>query len=121
MTAPVWPVSFPQQVEVDSYQETAPEGAVRTDMDSGQPKVRPRFTKVPHIFQMAVAPLTATNVTDLDTFYETTCAMGTIDFTWVHPRTAAAATFRWMKRHTVVPADNSPISFIASLQLMIIP
>lgn len=90
----VWPVTLPEYVLENGYNEQFPKDTVETEMETGAPKVRRRFTKVFRKFQCAMM-MTAAQAATFEGFYYTTCNSGTDSFDWVHPRTRAAMTLRF--------------------------
>lgn len=90
----VWPPSLPQRLLLDGYGDTADSGSIRTDMDAGPAFVRQRFTAVSTQVAGSLV-LTRAQTQTLDTFFHQTLQEGSQPFTWVHPRTGAAATMRF--------------------------
>jgi hypothetical protein len=112
-----WPSTLPQQMDQEGYSETPPKLGIRTTMDSGPAKTRKRFSSGVRPISGSM-PLTAAETEILDDFYLNTLQGGTLTFTWVHPRTGAAATFRFTKE----PSYSSyGASFKTSLDLEIMP
>jgi hypothetical protein len=68
-------------------------------MDVGPAKLRPRYTSEVVAFDMTLV-LTTAQVTTLENFYTAALAFGSLSFTWIHPRTLAAATIRFVSRPT---------------------
>lgn len=93
---PTWPTTgnFPQNVQYAGYQEDTPLSTIRTSMDIGPQKIRQRFTAAVRPFKVTLS-LTTAQVATLDAFFLTTCSGGALSFTWNHPRTGAAGTFRF--------------------------
>lgn len=91
---PVWPTQLPTYVLESGYSEALPRNTVESEMESGLPKVRRRFTKVFRKFQVTMI-LNVSQAAVFETFYLTTCASGAIAFDWVHPRTRAAMSMRF--------------------------
>lgn len=91
---PAWPATLPQFVLESGYQEQLQDQVVETQMESGPVKVRRRFTKQVRTFQCQML-MTAAQHVIFESFWQTDCLGGSISFTWVHPRTRAAATFRF--------------------------
>ena len=112
-----WPGTLPDYVLRDGYDESAQDGNIRTPMEQGPAKVRRRFTAIVRNVN-AVVSLTTAQTVILDSFYDTDLAFGSLPFTWVHPRTQATVSFRFVKRHTFKP-DGS--QWLAALQLEILP
>ena len=90
-----WPSGLPQEVAGDNYVEAVPNNAIRSLTEVGPAKVRKRSTSAVRPFVVMV-PMSEADIDTLDTFFVTTLSDGTIPFTWTHPRTGAAATFRFI-------------------------
>ncbi len=112
-----WPGTLPQEMLQDGYQETAPSATIRSNMDVGPAKVRRRTSAATRMISGAIF-LTMAQVEILDAFYINDCAQGSISFTWVHPRTRIAVSFRFVKPPVYQP-DGS--NFTSSLELEILP
>ncbi len=119
MTTPTWPVGLPQLVAVDGYGETPPDTTLRTAMGAGPAKVRRRTTA--GIRPLSVhLDLDAAQVETLDTFYLETLQGGALAFDWVHPRTQAVATLRFVRPPAYRP-QGSDASWRAAVQLEVLP
>lgn len=94
MTTPAWPATLPQFVLESGYGEALPDVTIESQVDGGAPKRRRRFTTAWRPIDCAIE-CDATQAATFETFWGATCASGSLDFTWVHPRTRTAATFRW--------------------------
>lgn len=95
-----WPLTLPTAPEGSGYQEVSPTTTIRTPMESGPPKVRQRVTAGVRPFTMSWL-LTKAQVATLDTFYVTTLKGGSLSFDGLaHPRTQAAAVFRFVDQPT---------------------
>lgn len=95
-----WPATLPQHPLVENYSETLAKTVLRTDMDAGPAKVRRRFTAAALPFKMSMI-LDDTDMATFDTFFTTTTAGGATAFDWVHPRTDASGSFRFIGQPTV--------------------
>jgi hypothetical protein len=103
----VWPASLPQAPNADGYAEHAPKTIIRTEMEAGPPKMRRRFTAGIRPFEMKIA-MTKSETQVLDAFFVTTLVGGSLAFDWIHPRTGAAASFRFVKPPTYsAKSDNA--------------
>ena len=113
----VWPVTLPQFVSVEGFQETPPDLLLRTQMDAGPPKVRRRFTAGVRGFKATVR-LTQAQVQVLDAFFVGTLAGGALSFDWTHPRTGVNSSFRMSR-----PAYSSEggDSWVAGFELELLP
>ena len=122
MTTPAWPFSDDYMISPVGYKEGVyAEPTVRSSVDSGPPKMRPRFTAVAITITGQIEVLTSDDVDTLMTFHDTTLAFGSLPFTWVHPRTGAGATMQFVKRPETSTSGNSPTVFTATLNLIILP
>ena len=114
-----WPATLPAFVSKDSLDEAFPDMTIRTGMDVGPPKMRRRTTAAVRPIACSQV-LTAAQVADLDAFYSSTLAGGSLAFTWVHPRTRAAATLRFTAPPRVSSRPNSN-RYVAAYQLEVLP
>jgi hypothetical protein len=116
----VWPPTLPQSPMIEGYTESAPEGLLRTQMETGPAKLRRRYTSAPRRFMLRVA-LTKAQVETLDSFFVNTCALGALDFDWTHPRTGSAVTYRWVSKPGYRPDAGDPNTWYADLDLEVMP
>jgi hypothetical protein len=114
-----WPPGLPQLVAVEGYDEAPPDLTVRTQMDAGPAKVRRRFTAGVRALSLQL-DLDSAQVETLDVFFDATLQGGALAFDWVHPRTQAAATLRFV-RPPVYRPGASDAAWQAVLQLEILP
>lgn len=112
----VWPVSLPASPLLDSFSETAPLTAIRTEMDQGPAKLRQRTTAGPRNLRMAFL-MTAAQVQTVDDFYTDTLKGGALAFDFAHPRTAEVLSMRFLGAPTYTPAGSGyfRISFEAEI------
>ncbi len=87
-----WPVSLPDAFLVDGYQEQSPDNVISFETDTGPAKIRKRSTANPRQISGSIFPLTKTQVTTLDTFYQDNAA---IPFTFDGDRIGTLADFRF--------------------------
>ena len=90
----IWPASLPPQMLIADYQEQLPSNVIRTAMDTGPPKMRPRFTAAVRPLRGAVI-LTLAQRAVFENFYLVVLS-GVLPFDWIHPVTQQAATFRFV-------------------------
>jgi len=95
-----WPSTLPQEFHQQGFSLDFPEGAIRTDMDTGKPFQRKRFSAAvqPVRGQMWLSP---SQYDDLIEFWDNTLGMGALDFDWVHPITGNPVKMRFV-------ADSPP-------------
>ena len=91
---PTFPTSLPQFVQEGGYSEQIQDQTIESQMDTGPAKIRRRFTKSLRRFSMQLM-LTQAQVSTFEAFWQDDCKGGSLPFTWVHPRTRAAATMRF--------------------------
>lgn len=99
MAAIDWPNNIPDKPLVDSFAETPPRDVVRTQMDAGPAKMRPRSTSGVRNLNVTFM-MNETELSNLDTFYETTTSQGTARFDFSHPRTGTTVEMRFVERPT---------------------
>jgi hypothetical protein len=123
MPNPVWPASLPQDVLVDGYEHLWGDGsgALRTPMETGAAKQRPRYTATPRPFK-ALTEVDRTQLEALRAFWCDTLGRGALPFDWVYPPTQATATFRFVADQ---PPRDRPLPgaqlFEVSMELEIMP
>ena len=96
MPDPTWPGTLPALVNVAGFGESPPDQAVETPTDAGPGKSRRRQTGTQRPIKCSIR-CTLAQVEIFDAFWLTTLAAGTLNFTWVSPRTQAAKTLRFKK------------------------
>lgn len=118
MPNPEWPATLPPLTELDGYTESPPKNLLRTQMDAGPAKVRRRFTA--GVRQISGKLLMHKDqVAALDSFHQNDLASGALKFDSLHPRTGAAATFRFAAEPAF--AARSGLYYDVTLQLEILP
>jgi len=95
MANPARPATLPQDVFVESYDETFPDMVLRSQMDAGPAKQRRRFTAAVRPLAVVVG-LTRAQCDTFDVFYNVTLGGGAISFDWIHPRTQLTVTLRFI-------------------------
>lgn len=115
----VWPGTLPVIPLVAGYKESPPDVLIRTQMDAGPARVRPRYTAGvrPIIGEIVCTP---TQVATLDTFYVTTLLQGSLPFDWISGRTGATVAYRFVKPPTYQP-DGSKELWLVKLELEMMP
>jgi hypothetical protein len=99
MSIPSWPVTLPQKLTIDDFQQTLPDVLIKTDMDAGPPKVRRRFTAgiasvEGHIY------VTSAQLETLIDFYNLSLLGGSLRFAWLDPTFQEYAEMRFTKPPT---------------------
>lgn len=117
MTILPWPSSLPQALDSDAYQETPPDLTVSSDTDSGPAKRRRRFSAGVTAIKGSIKPLTKEQAGTLVSFYLDDL-QSVLRFSWVHPRTGAAAEFRFRAPPEI---SSRGATYIAALDLEILP
>lgn len=113
----VWPAGL-QQRQFTGITETRQNAQQRSVMDTGQPKVRKRFTaairnvNIPVVFSMA-------DRATFDTFYITTLGEGVLPFDWTDPvDDSTTVSFRFVKPPTFIKDGGL---YTGTLNLEILP
>ena len=86
MADAVWPASLPRGPKL-GHKETPPRPIIRTQMDVGPAKVRPRSTADVTKFESVTLYFTRSQVATFDAFYQQTLGFGSLSFEFTHPRT----------------------------------
>lgn len=96
MANPGWPSTLPRPLAAQAGYAPLGDNVVSTNMDTGAPKFRRRFTSMPETFT-GVVRLTDAQTATLKTFVETTLKdVGPFD--WIDFRSGAVATYVFRKR-----------------------
>lgn len=117
MTA--WPADLPQKPLADGFAEKAPTLALRTSMDVGPAKVRPRQAAGVTMLTCAFR-LTPAQRASLLAFWQTTLAGGALSYSWAHPVTGAAITCRLVEPPAFEPLARG-LYWRAALTIEILP
>jgi len=112
-----WPSLLPQ-IALDDYQESTEAVTLRSSVDVGPPKLRPRYTAEITRFRFSLI-LSKAQVATLETFYSATVNYGSEPFDWIHQRTKAAASLRFVGRPTYSNAGG--IYWRTELDLEVLP
>lgn len=117
----VWPDFMPEPSFGD-ISVGAPHGAViRTQMDSGPAKQRPRFTAAPRNVGLVFAGLSGVNVAAFEAFYEVTLSMGALDFEMPHPISDVTRRFRFIsdgEPYSISPIGEDAYQVSCNLELL---
>ena len=100
-----WPSSLPQYALADSYQESPRDILVRTPMDAGPEKRRPRYSAKPIDVSFALL-MSSAQIDTFETFFEDTLNWGTDSFDWIHQRTLVAVTYEFASRPSYQPISS---------------
>ena len=116
----LWPTSLQSLVNADTFSEKFANTLIRSDVEQGPPKVRRRFTK--GIRQVTVSIcIDADQYEDLEDFYDTETAGGSLQFLFNHPITGVPTYFRFVDPPDIKPLNGSGIKFTASMNWEILP
>lgn len=118
-----WPLSLPQDILINGYEEQVPNTLIRSSMSHGPAKVRRRTTAGVRMFGAQML-LTKAQVATLDGFIVSTTNGGADAFDWEHPRTGASVSFRFVPLDDTAVARYNAISddlYRAQLKLEILP
>jgi len=117
-----WPVSLPQLVLQDGFQEQPPNTVVGWSPDSGPDKLRRRFTAGPRPLKLNLV-MTWAQVETFDQWFRDTLADGALPFDWVHPRTGLAVTLRFKAGQPPVYTPERPgaVTWLVSASVEVMP
>lgn len=105
MTA--WPGTLPQSLQM-TLTVKRQSGKLRSQMETGPAKQRPRFTATPLQYEGELL-MTGAELAIFRAFYDDDIGQGSGSFTWVDPIDDTPATLRFMDEYEttlVVPHDN---------------
>lgn len=101
MATNVWPVSLPTAMRIRDLNGAFGDGMIRTQMDAGPAKQRPRSTAAPKPYSGSLI-MSGTQLQTLVAFHQTTLSMGSDEFEWKDPLTGSAAMVRFTSTPRVV-------------------
>lgn len=113
-----WPAALPQRPLADGYAEGFEDNVIRSGMDKGPSKTRPRFTRLRKTRSVAFL-LTDAQKVAFDSFYEAIHG-GTLKYNWVDPITNAAIVVL-MKGNVTGPKRLTSNRWRVSFELEILP
>ena len=90
-----WPTGLPAYPLQSGYEESQSNRTIRTTMDVGPSKQRPRTRAGVRPFMLPLE-LSGAELEIFNAFYENTLSGGALAFDWVHPRTRVAVNFRFI-------------------------
>ncbi|MBI3441732.1 MAG: hypothetical protein HY052_08055 [Proteobacteria bacterium] len=93
---PAWPDALPAYPLLEGFHEMVPKTALRTDMEQGPAKVRLRTTAAVRGMTLNYL-MSKAQVTALETFYLATLQGGALAFDFIHPRSNAAVSCRFVR------------------------
>lgn len=93
---PTWPATLPALVTQTGFNESAPDQLLETPMEAGPGKTRRRTTGNARPIKCSIR-CSGAQVEIFEDFYLSDLAGGTLEFTWVSPRTQAAKSLRFKK------------------------
>jgi len=111
-----WPATLPEFFESGSH-ETPPTDRLESESEAGLSAVRRRLRSRTRAYEAAIV-VDLTQLATFKTFHDTTLAGGVKPFTWVHPRTRAAAAFRFKGPPPAFTPRASGALILISFQLV---
>ena len=99
-----WPSTLPQEFQKPSFNNSPNSGIIRTEMDTGYPKIRLRFTATTENYSGTMI-LTETQKQAFLTFFRTTIRYGSLRFNFPDPYGGADIEARW-----VISTNGEPYS-----------
>lgn len=115
-----WPATLPPLAELDGYTETPPDLALRSSVEAGPAKTRPRYSTGPTRLSGRLL-LTAAQAEALRSFFVTATKGGVLAFDAPQPRTQAAARFRFLRSPELAHLAEGGGLWRASLELEELP
>lgn len=81
---------FPNTIGAPDYPltETPEDAVIRSTMEDGTEKTRPRFTRNRMTFELSWQSMPQDEKVELETFFRTTLKNGAMAFYWTHPATS---------------------------------
>lgn len=111
MADQTWPESLPQRPLVNSYEEKPPKTAMHTEMDSGPPKSRRRYTAQPRPIRMRFL-MDSDQLETFDEFFNETIKGGALKFNFPEPRTQTIREFKIDRGRPAYPARRGRLFYV---------
>jgi len=108
---PSWPSNIPQYFNVAGFNEEPIDNAIRTTMETGDVKIRRRFTGQHYVISGAI-DMTAAEFETFRAWWRDNLRDGVLSFDWVHPTSQQSATFWCLSsyRAPVFGTDNRRVA-----------
>lgn len=116
---PAWPITLPQKVERDRYQEGFASTVVRSQTDSGRSKRRQRFLDGPRVLTVSI-PMDDAELLIFNAFYTDDISHGALSFTFPHPRLGTTVTVAFKEDLEPIVPDGA-LTYIVTMKLEILP
>lgn len=94
MASAIWPVGLPQAPLVRAYSQRDESRVIRSQMEAGLAKARPRSTAIIQVCTIELL-LTRAQVAILQDFFRDTLAGGALPFQWKHVQTGNLIDYRF--------------------------
>lgn len=115
---PSWPASLNFCPVNGSYQEQPVDAVLRTEMDAGPVKTRPRFTAVPTNISFTLPKMTRAEYVIFRDWFNIDLERGALSFDALHPLTRQSGNFRFRAPYSVALPGKS---VVISVQLELLP
>jgi hypothetical protein len=119
MPNPTWPAELPAPLNESGQFAPLVDNVIATQMETGAPKRRRRFTAVPEAYSGTVL-LTGAQTETLRTFVATTL-QDVLPFDWTDWRNGSTATYVFQRRPTFSRVQGAADRWKASIELMKVP
>lgn len=89
-----WPITLPSQIITDTYGQIFGDGRLRSQTETGPPKVRRRSSAMPNLVQGSMR-MTRAQLADLKVFVNETTLNGSLPFMFLDPVTCLPVLARF--------------------------
>lgn len=120
MASIAWPSSLPQRMRLRNFSGPMSSGAIATEMDSGPPFQRQRFSAAPEPFRGSVF-MTKAQYKTFRTFWESDTAHGAEKFNWAHPITNVTAEVQFDVGNPPRVVPRADDLFEVSMNILVLP
>nr|DAY74277.1 MAG TPA: minor tail protein [Caudoviricetes sp.] len=85
-------LDFPESISAPDYplQEALEDAVLRSNMEDGTVKTRPKFTRNRKTFEIKWGHMTDVQKQTFENFYVSSLKNGSLPFNWIHPQTGKA-------------------------------
>lgn len=115
-----WPSTLQTILNTDNFNYQIGETAITSEMDTGIPKKRRRFTDSIDTLNVSI-DMPYSDFEILKTFFNTTLGGGVKTFAFDHPFTGTPAEFQMIDTPKLGPKTSGGIHYLVTMQWRLIP
>jgi hypothetical protein len=112
-----WPATLPQKLNSDGFVYSKQDNIIRSGVDIGKPKQRPRYTAVFEEFEGSMI-ITKDQINTFLYFWDTTLSSGVLPFEWEHPLTDETKDMEFLSMYEITPESGTLFKLKISFRVL---